>query len=66
MLEQYNADKSAGKPITNSQAVAAADMGGKLVKRPGDKEWVPATPRALAQMQMQIRCPDKSNPELVP
>ncbi len=65
VLDQFKADRAAGKQITNSQAVAAAEMGGKQVKRPGDKDWVGGGDRALAQVVPKITCADKSSPQAV-
>ncbi len=63
ILDRFREDRAAGRQITNSQEVARAEMGGKQVKRPNDKNWVVLNPMALAQMQ--AKCPDGSTPVAV-
>jgi hypothetical protein len=43
-------------------AVRGAYVGGREVKRPGDKAWIPTTSLQAAAQVMLVKCPDGTSP----
>ena len=58
LMEEAARARKEGKPLPRPAAAGQTVMWGQEVKKPGDKEWVPAGNLAKASRILQAKCPD--------
>ena len=65
LMEEAKASRGTGKPPANVHRLATIGTTGLILKRPGDKEWVPQADARRATAIRVFKCKDGSTPQEV-